>query len=69
MDERASSGTILPSVALPEPRPYLRFALKYDVSGGRGHLSSSFPVYCLQTGKWLTGQRRSPKAKQCATHT
>lgn len=33
----------------------------------RGHLSSSFPVYCLKTGKWLTEQRQLPKAKQCAT--
>ena len=35
----------------------------HDVPSVQGHLSSSFPVYCLKTGKWLAEQRQFPQGQ------
>lgn len=51
------------SVTLWEPRSYLTFPLQHDVPSEQGHLSSSFPVYCLKTGKWLAEQRQFPQGQ------
>lgn len=51
------------SVTLWEPRSYLTFPLQHDVPSVQGHLSSSFPVYCLKTGKWLAEQRQFPQGQ------
>ena len=64
-DGGGSSVTAPPSTSVPlwEPRSYLTFPLQHDVPSVQGHLSNSFPVYCLKTGKCLAEQRQFPQGQ------
>lgn len=46
-----------------EPRSYLTFPLQHDVPSEQGHLSSSFPVYCLKNWEMACWTKAVPQGQ------